>query len=106
MYRPTQRTFRDCETQEEFRLYMHDTKHCYKLIKDVSSKNLAAGTEVNGFYIAAHTSLDLKLNTKKIVHIDRGEFYNLKQNEDGVIEQPTHIKYCGFEKFTKISNNN
>jgi hypothetical protein len=91
----TQRTFENVETKEVFALYMHSETHEYKLISDGSEKH-AAGTEVNGFYIAPHTSVTLKINGTKQVYVGNGQFYNIKEGET-----ITHKKYIGFKKFTK-----
>lgn len=96
-YNRTQRAFTDVETGEIFVLYMHSETHQYKLISDGSGR-LAKGTEVNGFYIAAHSGVTVKINGKRQLFIDRGQFYNLKQGE-----KVTHKKYVGFTKFTKTN---
>lgn len=97
VYHKTQRTFEDVETGEIFALYMHPETHEYKLISDGSNK-LAAGAEVNGFYISAHSGITIKINGKRQMFIDRGQFYNLKEGET-----ITHKKYVGFSKFTKAN---
>jgi len=99
--KPTQRTYTDVETNEVFRLYSNDKTGAFKLITD-GSIMFAKGCEVNGFYIASHTSMDIKLNTGEIIHLDRGQFYNLKENKDNIIEDVTHVKYCGFKKFRRV----
>ena len=98
---PTQRTFTDTETKDVFRLYANEDFSKYKLISDPTKKpmEMAGGTEVNGFYISAHTGVTIKLNSVKTVKIGMGEFYNLKEGE--VI---THRKYTGFKRFTKVIN--
>ena len=102
MLQPTNRTFRDTETGEEFTLYMHSETHEYALIKDEKSKGLnpeecCLGTRINGWYLSAHSGVTIKINNKKIVKIAMGEFYNLK--EDEII---THKKYNGFKRFSKV----
>lgn len=99
--RPTQRTFTDVETKEVFRLHTDDNTHVPALISD-GSKVHTKGTQVNGFYIAGHTSVTIKLNTGKIIEVCQGEFYNLKETEAGIIEEVTHKKYAGFKRFTKV----
>ena len=94
----TQRTFKDVENNEVFALYMDNENHEYSLISE-GSKKYAKGTEVNGFYICAHTGASIKINNSKIISLPMGTFYNLKENE--VI---THKKYTGFTKFTKVKN--
>jgi len=96
MKHQTQRTFTDIETGEIFELYMDSDTHEYFLHAE-GSENLARGSEVNGFYICAHTSSDVKINGKKIVHLPSGSFYNLKEGE-----QITHRKFCGFTRFQKV----
>jgi hypothetical protein len=95
-FRKTNRHFKNCETGDICDLWMDDITHEYKLIHQ-GSEQTAKGSEVNGFYIAAHSSITIKINRKKIVSISRGEYYNLKE-----FEQITHKKYCGFKSFTKI----
>lgn len=91
----TRRSFKDVEDKEIFVLYTEENGR-YRLISDGSEK-FAKGTEVNGFYICAHCGVTIKINNSKIIKLDQGEFYNLKENE--II---THKKYIGFKKFTKI----
>lgn len=93
---PTQRTFRDIETGEYFRLYEHPERHTFKLISD-GSKKFAPGTEVNGFYICAHCGVDIKINSQKIVNLDMGSFYNLKEGE-----KITHKKFFMQKRFSKV----
>jgi hypothetical protein len=92
----TQRKFTDVETNEVFHLYMHPVRHEYKLVSHGSDKH-CAGSEVNGFYLSAHSPMTLKINKTKLVELNTGEFYTMKEGE--VI---THKKYCGFTKFTKV----
>lgn len=87
--RPTQRTYTDIETNEEFILYSDDTTGRNALMNN--NKTVKSG------YICAHSGVEIKLNTKKVIKLDRGTFYNLKQDE-----QVTHKKYLGFKRFTKI----
>lgn len=93
----TQRTFKDVETGYNFRLYTSQDASKYHLISEGQHDKMADGCEVNGFYLSAHTPTDVKVNGSKIVKLDRGEFYNLKEGE-----RVTHRKFCGFSKFTKI----
>ena len=96
---PTQRVFKDVETGQDFRLYTDDTQSKYQLITEGGNKptDYAKGTQVNGFYICAHTGVTIKINGSKEVSLPRGTFYNIK--EDEVI---THKKFIGFKKFTKV----
>ncbi len=95
----TNRTFTDVENGIEFRLYMHDQTHEYALIYDGGTKSTdyAKGTEINGFYISAHTDQQIKINGEKLIKLNTGQFYNMKEGE--VV---THKKYAGFKRFTKI----
>ena len=94
----TQRTFKDIEDNENFNLYIDNEKHNYALISEGSEK-YANGTSVNGFYICAHTSVDIKINNSKVINLPTGYFYNIKEGE-----RITHKKFCGFKKFTKEKN--
>lgn len=58
---------------------------------------LANGMEQISKDICAHTGVTIKLNNKKTIKLDMGEFYNMKEGE--VI---THKKYIGFDKFIKV----
>jgi len=89
-YHPTKRVYIDVETKESFNLCQHHKTQEFKLI---SNEN----TIVNSCYLCACTPSTIKLNTGKIINLDNGEFYNLKEKE--VV---THRKFCGFTKFTKI----
>jgi hypothetical protein len=93
---PTNRTFKNVETNDVFRLFTSNDDSIYHLIHD-GDENNAPGTRVNGFYISAHCAVDIKLNGSKIVHLPQGTFYNLKEGE-----AITHKKYPGFKKFTKV----
>ncbi len=99
--KPTNRVYRNVLTDKPFRLWSNTDTHEFSLIS-VGTETHAKGTTVNGWYLAAHTSMHIKLNTGKIVYLPQGTFYNLVENEQGVIEKVTHIKYCGFKRFTKI----
>ncbi len=94
----TKRSYQDVETGRKFNLWM-DNADNYHLIAGPTEKPeyCTEGTEVNGFYICAHTGVTIKINGKKIVKMDQGQFYNMKEGE--VI---THKKFTGFTKFTKI----
>lgn len=93
---PTQRTYTDAETGHNTRLYTSLDNSKFHLIYE-GQKDIADGTEVNGFYISAHTGAEIKLNTGKKIFIDRGNFYHLKEGE-----KVTHRKFIGFSKFIKI----
>lgn len=94
---PTQRTFTNVETNQTCRLYTSNDASKYHLIYEGQPKEIADGSEVNGFYLAAHTGVTIKINNKKIVFISSGQFYPLKEGE-----KVTHKKYVGFNKFTKV----
>ena len=98
---PTQRNYTNVETNKVFRLYMNEDRSKFELIYEnpVDDLDLAKGTTVNGFYLAAHNSIDIKINNKKIVKIPAGYFYNLKENE--VV---THQRYSGIQKQFKKAN--
>lgn len=95
-FTPTQRRFIDVETKEVFRLYSNENSSTFKLISD-GSKKFAKGTEVNGFFICSHTPCEIKINNKKIIKLDRTQFYTIKEEE-----KVTHKKYCGFDRFTRV----
>jgi len=95
---PTNRIFKNCENGHKCRLYTSQDNSKYHLIYEGQDDIIANGTEVNGFYLLAHTGGNVKINGKKQVNIGMGEFYNLKQGE-----AVTHIKYTGFNKFTKTN---
>jgi hypothetical protein len=100
-YKPSKRKYTDVETGEEFVLYVGETTHGFKLISQ-GSKEYAAGTEVNGFYLAAFSGVTIKLNTGKQIYLSTGQFYNLKETDNGVIEQVISRKFDGFNKFVKV----
>jgi hypothetical protein len=93
----TQRTFIDVETGFICRLYTSLDNSQYHLIYEGQHDKIADGSEVNGFYISAHTGVEIKLNTGKKVFIDMGNFYHLKEGEKVVAK-----KYAGFSRFTKV----
>ena len=92
----TERTFSDVEDGEKFVLHTHAQTHDFYLISDGSEKH-AKGTEANGFYISAHSPVQIKINGKKVISLNTGQFYNLKEGEE-----ITHKKFAGFKKFTKV----
>ncbi|MES2395872.1 MAG: hypothetical protein V4549_07710 [Bacteroidota bacterium] len=93
----TNRSFTDVETGHKFDLYKDETDS-YHLIfpKSKNQYDPAEGTQVNGFYICAHTGVTIKINNTKIVKLEMGQFYNMKAGE-----KITHKKFIGFTKFTK-----
>ena len=98
---PTNRSFTNIETGKKFRLYMDENRE-FALIYESNKNNMdmANGTSVNGWYLSAHTSIDVKINNSKIVKIPNGSFYNLKEGET-----VTHSRYSGMQKnFKKVSN--
>jgi hypothetical protein len=100
-YKPSKRKYTDVETGEEFVLYVGETTHGFKLISQ-GSKEYAPGTEINGFYLCAFSGCIIKLNTGKQVRLCTGQFYNLKETDNGIIEQVITRKFDGFNKFTKV----
>jgi len=94
---PTKRTYTDIETGYNTRLYTSLDGSKYHLIYEGQNDKIADGSEVNGFYISAHTGAEIKLNTGKKIFVHNGSFYQLKENE-----QVTHRKFVGFDKFTKV----
>ena len=86
---PTNRFFTNIETGIKYRLCTSQDNSKYHLMN--------GNNEVNGFYISAHTGAHIKLNTGKVLFVNSGEFYNLK---DG--EKVTHRKFIGFSKFSKF----
>lgn len=93
----TQRTFTDVETGHKCRLYTSADASRYHLIYEGQHQQIADGSEVNGFYIAAQTGATIRLNTKKELYVSNGQFYHLKEGE-----QVTHRKFIGFTKFSRI----
>ena len=93
----TKRVYTDIESGMSCRLYTSNDASKFHLIYEGQNEAIADGSEVNGFYISAHTGAEIKLNTKKKIFVDRGNFYHLK---DGEIV--THRKFVGFSKFTKL----
>jgi len=94
---PTQRTYTDIETGYTTRLHTSHDASQYHLIYEGQNDKIADGSEVNGFYLAAHTSVIIKLNTGKKIPVSSGSFYHLKENE-----KVTHRKFTGFTKFSKV----
>lgn len=96
----TERKFKDIETGKYFSLYQDSETKEFELIYDEPKGDLGIleGTAVNGFYIAAHDDMQIKLNTGKIVKLPRGTFYNLK--EDEIV---THRKFTALKmNFRKV----
>jgi hypothetical protein len=93
----TSRTFEDVENGHICRLYTSKDRSVYHLIYEGQDEIIADGSEVNGFYLLAHTGGVIRLNNKKEVELQAGQFYNLKESE-----KATHIKYVGFTRFTKL----
>lgn len=84
----TNRTFTNAETGKEYILFTS---------QDASKYHLIGEEEIKAFYISAHYSQTIKLNTGKVVSLGAGTFYELK---DG--EKVTHQKIAGRNKFTKV----
>lgn len=93
----TSRIFTDVETGYKTRLYTSLDSSKYHLIYEGQPEKVADGSEVNGFFIAAHSGIEIKINGSKEINVPMGYFYNLKENE--II---THKKYAGFTIFTKL----
>lgn len=95
----TARTYTDTETGLICRLHTSNDSSKYHLIYEGNKgeNDPTDGTEVNGFYIAAHTGATIKLNTGKKIFVNSGEFYHLKEGE-----KATHRKFIGFKTFTRI----
>jgi hypothetical protein len=94
----TNRHYQDVETGNRFTLFQEQDTHEFKLIYQGKGRpdETANGTEVNGFYICAHTSVNIKINNSKEVILPMGSFYNLKEGE-----KITHKKYPFSKRFTK-----
>jgi transcription-repair coupling factor (superfamily II helicase) len=86
MLTPTNRTYTNAETGEECKLYTS---------ADESRLHLIGKTEIVRYY-ATQIDLTIKLNTKRIINLQRGEYYELKEGE-----QVTHVKYS-IGKFRKL----
>lgn len=95
-FKPSNRVYRDIETNEIFTLYVNSNTHTYKLISEGSEK-FAKGTEVNGWYLSAFHPMTIRLNTKKEVNLSGGEFYNLKEGEE-----VKSRRFLGYDKFEKV----
>ena len=93
----TQRTYTDIETGYNTRLYTSLDGSKYHLIYEGQHDVIADGSEVNGFYISAHTGAEIKLNTGKKIKLNMGNFYHLKEGE-----KVTHRKFTGFNRFSKL----
>jgi len=93
----TKRTYRNTETGDNARLYTSLDGSKFHLIYEGQFNKIADGSEVNRFYISAHTGTEIKLNTGKKIFVDRGEFYTLKEREE-----VTHRRFIGFKRFSKI----
>jgi len=94
----TQRTYTNVETGFNCRLYTSlDGSKFHLIYEDNEPPAPVEGTEVDRFYLAAHSGATIKLNTGKKLEVSRGEFYNLKEGE-----QVTHRKFTGFSKFKKV----
>ena len=85
---PTNRIFTNVETNFKCRLYTSNESSVYHLIYEGQHEQIADGCEVNGFYLLAHTGGAIKINGKKQISLNMGEFYNLKEGET-----VTHVKY-------------
>lgn len=98
----SKRTYRDVETGERFTLYYEgkdeqtQIAYGFHLITE-GSKNLAKGSEVNGFYLCPFDSCSIKINGEKIVKLSMGEFYNLKEDET-----ITHKRWAGQKEWKEI----
>ena len=62
----TQRTFTDIETGCNYRLYTSQDASKYHLLSEGQPEIIADNCEVNGFYLAAHTGITIRIvNTKE-----------------------------------------
>jgi hypothetical protein len=91
MYQPTQRTYRNAETGEYFRMYHHPSTGANKLINETT------GREITMFYACAFTGTDVKLNTGEVFNLSSGEFVEQTANR-----KVTHKKFFIQKRFTKI----
>jgi hypothetical protein len=91
----TSHQYTDIETGEIFSLYTGANTHDFTLISDGSEK-FAPGTEINGFYLCTFSSVWIKIDGKKVIHLPLGYFYNLKEGE-----KITHKKFDEYERFKK-----
>lgn len=74
----TQRSYTNLETKERFNMWRNENTHENILVSK-------SGERFNGpVYIAAFTATYIKLNTKKVVYINNGEFYHLKEGEKAI----------------------
>lgn len=85
----TNRTFTDIETGKEYALFTSQDSSKYHLIAE-------QGEHAQRYYATAFNQT-IKLNTGKVISLDAGTFYELK---DG--EKVTHQKIAGRNKFTKV----
>ena len=98
MYTPTERKYKDIETNLMFTLYQDNSTKSFKLIFEDNKEynDPANGTEVNGFYLTSFEA-HIKINGNKVVKLKPGTFYNLKEGET-----ITHRKIIGINsKFIK-----
>ncbi len=96
----TNRIFENVENGHKCRLYTSKDRSVYHLIYEGQDEIIADGSEVNGFYLLAHTGGTIRLNNNKEIELQAGQFYNLKESE-----KVTHVKYTGFKKFKKSITN-
>lgn len=96
----TQRVFSDVETGFKWSLYQDETDNFHLIMDEPQGYSAPSiGSEVNGFYICAHTACTIRLNTKTDVELPTGTFYNMKEGE-----KITHKKFIGFKRFTKVND--
>lgn len=95
---PTKRTYTDVETGYNCRLFTSQDASKYHLIYEANGPEAPAdGSEVNGFYIAAHTGATIKTNLGKQIFVNSGQFYCYKAGEQVIAR-----KFVGFNRFTKV----
>jgi uncharacterized protein YrrD len=87
----TNREFRDIETGMAYDLCQHPQTHAFSLVSKDGINT------VNGFYLCTISGVTVKLNTGKIIALELGMFYNLKEGER-VIKR----KFDGENRFKKI----
>lgn len=97
MLHKTNRIYTDVETGLKWTLFQDSDTHNFKLCSEYTEGDKPAYmSEVNGFYISAHTPVTIKINNTKVIDLSTSQFYNLKEGE--II---THKKFAGFKKFTR-----
>lgn len=89
--RPTNRVYKNIDSEELFRLYKDDNTHELCLI------NERTGNCVKNFVLSAFTPVKYKLQDKSVVSINPGEFMIVDLKN-----KPTHRKFIVEKRFVKI----